>query len=218
MIECVARTAVDGEERHLVLVEEVYSDAGEPWTLLVNADHYGAGRRTLAKAYYWDLAAAQADCRDRYGVRAEDWVSAEAIRFGHVFRFDYAITNQGVPQPYPLGFDGAEVVFALGEVQHPDGPSTPVLNVSGNPDGLRRLAALLLLCAESERYDAQFHVHLDREPVVPGQRPFLTSDLDVTLRAPAYLADLKDGSFREWTAAVDLGDESDEPRKSRPDA
>jgi hypothetical protein len=48
--------------------------------------------------------------------------------------------------------------------------------------------------------DARFHVHLEREPIAPGERPFLASDVDVTLRAPAYLADLKDGSFREWSA------------------
>jgi hypothetical protein len=221
MTELVARIVVDGEERHLVLVEEVYSEVGEPWTLFVNADHYGAGRRTLDKTYYWDLDSAQADCGDRFGVHIEDWVAGDAVRLGQLFRFDYAITNQGVPQPYPLGFYGAEVFFALDKSEHPDGPSTPVLNVSGNADGLRRLAALLILCAESERYDARFHVHLEREPFAPGERAFLTGELDVTLRAPTYLADLKDGTFRELNADVDLADESDdsdEPWKSRRDA
>jgi hypothetical protein len=200
MTELVARTIVDGEERHLVLVEEVYSEFGEPWTLFVNADHYGAGRRTLEKAYYWGLDTAQADCRDRYGVHPEHWLAGNAVRFGELFRFDYAVTNQGVPQPYPLGFAGAEVFFAFGKVEHSNGPPIPVLNVSGNSDGFRRLAALLLLCAESERYDARFHMHLEREPVAPGERPFLTSDVDVTLRAPAYLSDLKHGLFRELSA------------------
>ena len=221
MTELIARTIVGREERHLVLVEETYSDAGEPWTLFVNANHYATGRRTVERAFYWSLAAAQADCRERYQVRVEDWVSSEAIRFGHVFQFDFAVTNQGVPQPYPLGFDGAEVLFALGGVEHPDGPPTPVLNVSGNREGLCRLAALLLLCAESDRYNARFHVHLDREPAETGERPFLTSELDVTLRAPAYLSDLKDGSFRERSAHIDVAEESDEddePWKARPDA
>jgi hypothetical protein len=221
MTELVARMVVDGEERHLVLVEEVYSDVGEPWTLFVNADHYGTGRRTVEKAYYWDLDAAQADCQERYGVRAKEWVAGDAVRFGQTFRFDYAVTNQGIPQPYPLGFDGAEVFFALDKAEHLDGPSTAVLNVCGNPDGLRRLAALLILCAESERYDARFHVHLDNEPDAPGERAFLTGDLDVMLRAPAYLADLKDGTFRERNADGAFGDEvdeNDEPWKSPPDA
>jgi hypothetical protein len=221
MTELVARTLVDGQERHLVIIEEVYSDAGEPWTLFVNADHYDVGRRTLDKAYYWDLNAAQVDCLDRYGVHAEDWLAGDGIRFPKVFRFDYSVTHQGAPQPYPREFDGAEVFFGLDKAEHADGPSTPVLNISGNPEGLRRLAALLILCAESERYDARFHVHLDRESGAPGERAFLTGDLDVTLRAPAYLADLKEGLFREQNTVVDVtdeSDESDEPWKSRPDA
>ena len=221
MTELVARIVVNQEERHLVLVEEVYADSGEPWTLFVNVDHYGAGRHTLEQAYYWTLAAAQSDCRDRFGVRAEDWLDAGAVRFGHVFRFDYRVTNQGVPQPYPLGFEGAEVLFRLGEVQHPDGPGSPVLNVCGNQEGLRRLAALLLLCADGQKYDGDFHVHLDREPAGIGEPPFLTADLDVTLRAPSYLAALRDGTFREWSADVDLREEADgedEPWRSRPDA
>ncbi len=221
MTEIVARILVGSEERHLVLVEEVYADTGEPWTLFVNADHYGASRCTLERAHYWTLAAAQEDCRARFGVQTEDWMEADAIRFSHVFRFDYGVTNQGVPQPYPVGFEGGEILFRLGEVQHPDGPATPVLNVCGNAEGLRRLAALLLLCADSPRFDPGFHVHLDREPEAPGEPPFLIGDFDVTLRAPGYLSVLKDGSLREWSADVDIheqADEDDQPWRSRPDA
>ncbi len=221
MTDLVAGTVIDGAERHLVLVEEVYSDSGEPWTLFVNADHYSAGRRTVAKAFYWSIDAAQADCSERFGVNPGDWAAGDAIRFAHTFRFDYAVTNKGVPQPYPLGFHGAEVFFGLDKVEHSSGSSTPVLNVSGNADGLRRLAALLILCADSDRYDARFHVHLEREPVSPDEHPFLTSDFDVTLRAPAYLAELKDGSLRELSAELDFiddSDESDEPWQAKPDA
>ena len=98
MTELVALIVVGGEERHLVLVEEVYADTGEPWTLFVNAEHYSVGRHTLECAYYWTLAAAQADCRDRFGVRDVDWVEAGAVRFDHNFRFEYAVTNQGIPR------------------------------------------------------------------------------------------------------------------------
>jgi hypothetical protein len=220
MTEFVARIVVGGDERHLVLVEEGYADTGEPWTLFVNADHYSAARHTLEKACYWTLAAAQADCRERFGVRPEDWVEAEAVRFAEVFRFEYAVTNQGVPQPYPLGLEGGEVLFRLGEVQHPDDAPTPVLNVCGTRDGLRRLAAMLLLCADGHRYDPGYHVHLDREPEAAGDPPFLSGDMDVTLRAPSYLAMLKDGSFREWSADVNLREgeaNDDEAGRSRPD-
>jgi hypothetical protein len=221
MTELVARIVVGEEERHLVLVEEGYAETGEPWTLFVNADHYAAGRRTVEQAYYWTLAAAQADCHDRFGVHLGDWVEAESVRFSQVFRFEYGVTNQGVPQPYPFGFEGGEVLIRLGEVQHPDVPPTPVLNVCGNRDGLRRLAALLLLCADGQRYDPAFHVHLAPEPEALGESPFFSGDVDVTLRAPSYLAALKDGSFREWSADVNLRDETDEddePWRSRPDA
>jgi hypothetical protein len=207
MTELIARAIVGEEERHLVLAQEVYSDSGEPWTLFVNANHYSASRRTVEKSYYWDLSTAQEDCRERFGVRTSEWVSGDGFRFAEIFRFDYSITNQGLPQPYPLGFEGAEVVFALDKAERPDGSSTSVLNVSGNPDGLRRLAALLILCAESERYDAGFHVHLDHESATPGEPPFLASSLDVTLRAPSYLDVLKDGSFRALDLDVDSTDQ-----------
>ena len=220
MTELVALIVVGGEERHLVLVEEVYADTGEPWTLFVNAEHYSVGRHTLECAYYWTLAAAQADCRDRFDVRDVDWVEAGDVRFDHNFRFEYAVTNQGIPQPYPLGFEGGEILFRLGEVLRSDAPATPVLNVCGNREGLRRLAALLLLCADGARYDPSFHIHLDCEPG-PPREPFFTGNIDVTLRAPVYLDVLKDGSFREWSMDVDLGDETDsddEPWRSRPNA
>ena len=61
--------------------------------------------------------------------------------------------------------------FDAGEIQHPDAPAKRVLNASGNSEGLRRLAALLLLCADGQRYDPEFHVHLDREPEAPGEPP-----------------------------------------------
>ena len=220
MTELVARILVGQEERHLVLIEAVYADTGEPWTLLVNAEHYSIGRHTLECAYYWSLAAAQADCRDRFGVRDVDWVEAGAVRFDHTFRFEYAVTNQGVPQPYPVGFEGGEVLFGLGEVLHSDAPATAVLNVCGNREGLRRLAALLLLCADGEKYDPSFHIHLDCEPG-PPREPFFTGNIDVTLRAPVYLDVLKEGSFREWSMDIDVDNEEDsddEPWRSRPDA
>lgn len=221
MNELVARTVVGEEERHLILIEEVYAETGEPWTLFVNAEHYSVGRHTLEYAYYWSLAAAQADCRDRFGVRDVDWVEAGAVRFDHIFQFEHGVTNRGVPQPYPLGFEGGEVLFQLGEVLHSDTPATPVLTVCGNREGLRRLAALLLLCADGDRYDQTFHIHLDCEPG-PPREPFFTGNLDVTLRAPVYLDALKEGTFREWSMDLDVDEEEedsdDEPWRSRPDA
>ena len=220
MNELVARIVVGEEERHLVLIEAVYADTGEPWTLVVSAEHYSIGRHALEYAYYWSLAAAKADCRDRFGVRDVDWVEDGVVRFDHTFRFEYAVTNQGIPQPYPLGFEGGEVLFQLGEVLHSDTPATPVLNVCGNREGLRRLAALLLLCADGEKYDPSFHIHLDCEPGPPRESCF-TTNIDVTLRAPVYLDVLKEGTFREWTADMDVHDDEDsddEPWRSRPDA
>src|SRR5689334_5236656 len=180
MIELIAWKVIDGAERHFVLVEEAYSEGEEPFTLFVHADHYSAARGELERAFFNTLAEGQAYCRDKFGVATQDWQPAEGIRFRHDFAFEFAVTNRGVPQPYPLGFDEAEVVFRLGQVQHPDAPPTAVLDVCGNPAGLRQLAAWLLLCADGERYDPGFHVHLDRE-----EQEFSASDIDVTLRAPS---------------------------------
>ena len=111
--------------------------------------------------------------------------------------------------------------FDSREIQHADAPATRVLNVCGNPEGLRRLAALLLLCAARQRYDPKFHVQLDREPEARGEPPFFTWDVDVTSRAPGFLDALKHGSFLEWSADVDLRDEADTDdarSSSRPDA
>jgi hypothetical protein len=218
MPEWIARAVGDGGELHLVVVDEVYGDHDEPFTLFVNAEHYSAGRRTLERAYYGSLEQAQADCRARFGIEPEEWRSADDLRFEHTFRFEYGVTNQGVAQPYPLGFDAAEVLFRLGKMDHPDGPSTPVLDVVGNREGLRRLAALLLLCADGDGYDDHFHIHLDRdEPVEEDERPFLTGDIDVTIRAPVYLEALRSRSFRQWSAHVDLEPKGDVPAEPATD-
>lgn len=216
MLELVAETVIEGEARHLVLVEEVYSDDDEPFTLFVNADHYTAARRTVGRAYYWTLADAQAACLERFGVRAAEWRDAATVSFPFAFAFDFRVTERGVPQPYPAGFAGAEVVARLGEVEHPDAPPTRVLDLSGNRDGLRRLAALLLLVADGDRYDDGFHVHLEDEHAGEGrEEPFLVGDVAITLRAPSYHDVLRGRALRQWSATVDLGGPGE---ASRPDA
>lgn len=61
------------------------------------------------------------------------------------------------------------------------GKPAQAISICGNKEGLRRLAAMLLLCAESESLDPELHIHLD------GTCPGVVTDLPVTLRSPTYL-------------------------------
>jgi len=217
MIELVASNVIAGVELHFVLVEEAYSEGDEPFTLFVHSDHYSAARREIERAFFDTLEAGQAYCRAEYDVAPQRWRSAENISFRRDFAFEFAVTNRGVAQPYPVGFDEAEVVFRLGQVEHPDPPSTPVLDVCGNADGLRRLAAWLLLCADGEQFDPGFHVHLDRD-----DQGDAGSDIDVTLRGPGYFSILRERPLRQWSATVNVntgrsGDRPDAQRSAAAD-
>lgn len=187
MPDLVAHKTVNGEEIHFVLVEECYSDNEEPFTLFINTNHYSPQRAERARKFFWSLEAALDFCHSQYGLEQKDWQSE--ARFTQDFHFEYGVTNHGVPQPFVVGFEGGQVIFKLGETEW-DGERQAILNVSGNPDGLRRLAALLLLCAEAERYDSHLHFHLDDER-------FVLTDLPVTLRSPVYFEPLAQGLWSE---------------------
>lgn len=197
--ELVAEALVDGADCRVIVSDWTEWGGDKPFEVDVFADHYSAARRSLDQVSFRSLDDALAYCLERYGVREADWRSATDVRFPETFSFESGVTNLGVPQPFPFGFEGAEVVFRLGSVEHEDEPSTPVLHVTGNREGLQRLAALLLLCADSERFDSQFHVHLERE----GDG-FISGDIDVDLRAPAYMKSFRDRIFRTGGTTFDF--------------
>ena len=58
--------------------------------------------------------------------------------------------------------------------------------------GLKRLAAILLLCAETDRYEPGFHMHLDHD----GES-LLLPDMPVTVYGPHYLSAFLKGRL-EW--------------------
>jgi hypothetical protein len=205
MSELIASQIVNGEELHFIIFEDTFAeDDGDPFEVIVHADHYLASRRTIESVTLATLAEAQAYCRDRYGVATSAWRPHDEIRFRYEFAFDYNVSSTGVPQPHPLGFEGARIVFRLSQVEHFDEPSTPVLDISGNPEGLRRLAAELLLCADSERYDPEFHIHLDRGT------DFFSGDIDATLRAPAYFERLQQGPLLQFSWSINLDEVTDD--------
>ncbi len=125
-------------------------------------------------------------------------------RLRYCFRFNYKVTQRGVPQPYPLATPNSIIVFRFSPAEDETGAVRTVLNICGTRAGLKRLAAMLVLCADSEQYDPEFHIHLE---AVKG----VETDLDVTLRAPVYLDSLRKGQFREFKSTwISL-----HPRKSR---
>ena len=107
------------------------------------------------------------------------------------FDFNYTVTTEGVPQPYPVPPSNPSILFRISSAENEDGREFPVLNICGNPEGLEYLAAMLVLSAHSEKYDPYFHIHLEDEKCVE-------TDMDVTIRAPAYLETLKKGEFSEF--------------------
>jgi hypothetical protein len=50
---------------------------------------------------------------------------------------------------------------------------------------------MLILCADSDKYDPEFHIHLETQQGVEA-------DMDVTIRAPVYLDRLQRGEFSEF--------------------
>ena len=119
------------------------------------------------------------------------------------------MSNLGVPQPYPVAPPNTHLVFRFSPAEDEDGRTTRVLNICGTREGLEYLAAMLVLCADSEKYDPLFHIHLENMEGVE-------TDTEVTLRAPGYLNSLRGGSFTEFKGTP-IPIEDDEDSRSSPD-
>jgi hypothetical protein len=109
----------------------------------------------------------------------------------YVFAFDFTVSAAGIPQPYPVPPADPQILFRYSIAKTDGGSDRQVLNVCGNAEGLKDLAAMLLLTADSEKYDPEFHIHLENMPGVEA-------DSDVTIRAPVYLDILRRSEFTEF--------------------
>ena len=110
------------------------------------------------------------------------------------FQFNYKVTTRGVPQPYPIAAPNSRIIFRFSPAEDENGQARQVLNICGTREGLEYLAAMLVLCADSEKYDPEFHIHLEDLKEVEA-------DIDVTVRAPVYLEVLRKGEFSETKGA-----------------
>ena len=190
--EWVARSTARQEELHLVLIEDLSTTPDFPdlaCQLMVNRHHLSRDREEIARKDFTGLAQAQEYCQKEYGVAPGDWLNE--ITLPYKFEFNYTLSNCGVPQPYPVASRDAEMLFRFSPAVDENGRTRSVFNICGTREGLKCLAAMLVLCADSEKYDPEFHIHLEDQPSVE-------TDIDVTIRSPAYLDALRSGKFDEF--------------------
>ncbi|MGO8750818.1 MAG: hypothetical protein ACLQNE_33120 [Thermoguttaceae bacterium] len=190
--EWIARSTAEQEELHLVLSERL-SAAEEPdepaCQLMVNRHHLSRDRELVTSRDFADLTQAQEYCFKKYGVAIDDW--RHEITLPYTFQFSYTVSNFGIPQPYPVASPEARIVFRCSPIEDENGRARTGLNICGTREGLKRLAAMLVLCADSEKYDPEFHIHLEDQQGIEA-------DMDVTIRAPVYLDTLRSGEFGEF--------------------
>ncbi len=177
----IARKVIGNEELHFVLVNDAGTD-DKPVTLLVNAHHYSSRRACRAKGHFSSIEKAITYCEEEYEVPKESWQSE--LRFSGDFHFHYRIAAVGDPRPHPLGFEGRQIVFHLGEQEDADSNTTPTLSIVGNREGLRWLAATLLLLADGERYDERLHTRLENDD------EGIFTDIPVLIHSPSYFGSL----------------------------
>lgn len=170
----------------LVLTDSKYyavdGEDGGPITLFVIANLRTPNQKLMKEHYFASIILAEQYAQQEHSVSVTDWL--DDAPFHYDFHFDYTVSYTGVPQPSLLDSPGAKLVFRLETEDTPDGKDGQALHICGNKDGLRRLAARLLLCADSEQYDESFHIHLDHHDEE------LTTNISVTLRSPSYLESL----------------------------
>lgn len=179
----IASKEINGEKKHFVLVDECYSNNDESFTLFIYSNYYSFERTERLREFFNTLEEAFDYCQRKYEINVREWQSE--VRFTQNFLFEYGVTSLGTPQPYLFGFENGQIIFRLRKDRESfDNKTTLSLDICGNREGLQRLAALLLLCADGESYDKFFHIHLEDE------EDFLRSDVEVTLRSPSYFEHL----------------------------
>ena len=203
--EWVARSTVGQEELYLVLIEDTSPLADAPCFLVVHHHYLTRDREPIASRYFTDLAEAQDYCLKEYAVALGDWL--HEITFPCTFEFNYTLSSLGIPEPYPVAAPDARIALLLSPIEDEDGRTRNGLNICGTREGLRHLAAMLVLCADSDKYDPEFHVHLERLQCVEA-------DMDVTIRSPVYLDSLRSRKFSESKGTIRFTIDDDEEESS----
>lgn len=211
--ETIATTMYQGEELHFVLLDHTdeMCEPGAPvCEVMVYRCHLSPEREHVFSQEFLSIAEAKEFFRKEYGVPPDDWGLPPT--FAKEFAFEYQVTNVGCAQPHPIGFDDAKIIFRLSTCDDRDGGRGPSqeLDICGTKEGLRQLAAICLLCADSAQYDEFFHAHLEGHENV-------SSNIGVTIRAPSYFAGMSKKQSSETSGTmVDVPkDPSDERPKKR---
>ena len=189
--EWIAKSAV-GEELHLVIIEDLSPKRApdEPACELMVSRHYlSRDRKWIASVEFSDLAQAQAYCQKEYGVVLHNWTNK--ITFRRSYEFNYQVSSQGVFQAHPITPLGTKIVFRSTIFEDEDGQTKHGLTICGNREGFEELAAMFMLFADSEKYDPDFHIHLEDHGEVEA-------DLNVLIQMPAALEFVRAPEYRTF--------------------
>jgi hypothetical protein len=201
--EWTAKITLNGEELYIVLIQDI-SLHNQPnalrCELMCNRNHLSSERETLWQREFADVTEAKTYCEMEYGIRDADW--QDKITQPYRFQFDYEITNLGVPQPIPVGFDNGRLLICFANREDENGAVRQALNICGTRDGLKHLAAMCLLCADSEQYDPAFYIHL--EDMINVE-----TDIEITIRSPNYLEVLGSRQFSDFKGTAISVSEND---------
>lgn len=181
----------DGSAVHFVLQDDPdWAIDDRPFTLFVSTQHYSPERKCIDEEHFVSLEEARLYCESKHNLPANTPWEDDPVHTA-TFSFTYKVTHSGIPQPYICDLpDGIISISRGNEKVSIDDREVPGITICGNKEGLRRLAAMLLLCADSEPFDPMFHMHLE-------DRPGVVAELPVTLRAPGYLQWLLPSGRRE---------------------
>jgi len=157
--------------------------------LMVYRHYRSRDREVIAGADFADLEQAQAYCLTQYGVAAGDWKNA--ITFRRSYEFNYKVSSHGVFQAYPVTPRGTQIVFRSSVFEDEHGQTKRGLSICGNREGFEELAAIFMLFADSEKYDPEFHIHLEDSEEVE-------TELNVSIHPPSALDFVRTPEFREF--------------------
>lgn len=154
--------------------------AGFPIALHIVKFLHTPKQALIAEQEFVSVEEAMDFCRRKYSIEKGEWQSIAPFTLD--LHIEYGLTHTGTPQPVLSYPQGGAIAFRVTENprgSNPDG-SPYDLEICGTREGLRRLAAWLVVCAESEHFDAEYHHHFENGTETEG-------NTSVTIRSPQYL-------------------------------